>query len=159
MEEKVKQDSAQKNSNEFASFSNSLFLAFEFDSKFIITTINDKFSKLLQKLEISLEKNTNLFTLFPEENQVEFENAIKTKQRLFHNFQLTSEFQKISIKTEILFENDSSQFKVRGFCPEMENEPFFSVFTGIGSDLAITPEIHDITPDILYFYKIKTKNI
>ncbi len=159
MDEKVKQDSAQKNPNEFASFSNSFLLAFEFDSKFIITTINDKFAKLLQKLEISFEKNTNLFTLFPEESQEEFENALKTKQRLFHNFQLTSEFQKISIKTEVLFENDSSLFKVRGFCPEMENEPFFSVFTGIGSDLTNTPEIHDITPDILYFYKIKTKNI
>ena len=159
MDEKVKQDSAQKNSNDFTSFSNSFLLAFEFDSKFIITTINEKFSKLLQKFEIPLENNTNLFTLFPEENQEEFENTLKTKQRLFHNFQLTSEFQKISIKTEILFENDSSHFKVRGFCPEMENEPFFSVFTGIGSDLAITPEIHDITPDILYFYKIKSKNI
>ncbi len=159
MNEKIKQVSIQNSSDEFTSNSNSFFLEFEFDSEFLIGSLNDRFSNILEKLDISLEKNSSLFSLFPEENQNELENILKSKQKIFHNFQIISDFQKISIKSEIIFDNVSSLFKVRGFCPDLEIDPIFRIFSGIGPDLTITPEIHDITPDILYFYNIKTKNI
>ncbi|NBU96908.1 MAG: PAS domain-containing sensor histidine kinase [Spirochaetia bacterium] len=159
MEEKTKQDDSQVSLDKFISNTNSFFLEFEFNSKYLITSYNEKFSNLFEKLGIPLELNTNLFNLFTEENQIELENTLKSKRIFFHNFQIVSDFQKISIKSEITFENISSLFKVRGFCPDTENHPFFRIFTGIGYDLTITPEIHDITPDVLFFYKIKTKDI
>jgi hypothetical protein len=83
MNEKIKQVSIQNSSDEFTSNSNSFFLEFEFDSEFLIVSLNERFSNILEKLDISLEKNSSLFSLFPEENQNELENIPQKQTKDF----------------------------------------------------------------------------
>ncbi len=159
MEEKLPQTNPLKDSRDLSSSLSSILLLFSFNRDFQIQTYNEKFSNLLFKFGIALEKKTSLLSIFPEEDLEKLVSHLDCKEVFFHNFHLVSEFQKIPIKSEIAFNQSTSIYEAKGYCPEERSESIFRILTGIGSDLVLTPEIHEITPDILYFFKIPSKSI
>jgi signal transduction histidine kinase/CheY-like chemotaxis protein len=159
MKEKNKETKPLEDLDNPSSKFSSLLLLFSFNRDFQVQTFNERFSILLLKFGIVLDNKTSLLSIFPEEDLERLGTLLDSREVFFHSFHLVSEFQKIPIKTEITFNQSASIYEGKAYSPEMNSESIFRILTGIGSDLAVTPEIHEITPDILYFFKIQTKSI
>jgi signal transduction histidine kinase len=141
--------------SEFPPNALSSLLYFSFDTNLKLLEFNPRFFELLSFFGYQPIPGSFLGDFFSDLPK----DLTQISSDSLHSFRLNSEFQSTSLKCCISRDSNSLSYSVIAFSTALQNDSFFTIFTGKGTPLVDSPDITDLVPDIIFFYDIRNKTI